>query len=503
MRYRLVVSLLLAGWVWLCMAAGVSAQGVVRVSSSLQNKTGTETTRLESLKVGEKVTLKHRIYSDPIKLSRPIEEADKAIVLVLDTSRSMGWRMSCDECYPRAPEKSRMKIMQDAANSFVASFQGKRATIQLVQFSNSVYGDFAPYSMQDLSADQLKVLQNRISSLIADGGTNTGDALRQAARLLDATTPDTARFVVLMTDGAPNNLEDTINAAARLRELNINSYAVSITEVGSAIEQIAQAMGSRETASGLHHFKALTEKDMQSVYRRVLADIDTVISFKNVKYQEQFPRPVQISSVKVVDAKLRPTGDQLKLMPRPDGSTMVEGHLTLRLRKGSSGMHQLDERYLLIDLALDDIGGVTDHTPLQLSYLDPFELQQQGRFDNSVTIAADDFDLLKLGLSPAKLTIKRSQFGVCNTVFTPGKIRNRMIEWSLDDPTLAAITATSNDRLQLKGLKVGKTRIVAKHLISGKTASAELEVLPFSIDQKKLFGEDEPPRRTVDKLVIQ
>jgi hypothetical protein len=55
----------------------------------------------------------------------------------------------------------------------------------------------------------------------------------------------------------------------------------------------------------------------------------------------------------------------------------------------------------------------------------------------------------------------------------------------------------------LKGLKVGKTRIVAKHLISGKTASAELEVLPFSIDQKKLFGEDEPPRRTVDKLVIQ
>ena len=483
-------------------AEKLQAKEIVHLGSVVQNSSGVESQRFNGLKVGEKVTLKHRIYSDPVKLSRPTEEAEKAIVLVLDTSRSMGWRMTCDECYPRAPEKSRMKIMQDAANSFVASFHGKRATIQLVQFSSNVYGDFAPYTMQDVSANQMKALQSRINSLGADGGTNTGDALRQAARLLEKTSPDTARFVVLMTDGAPNNLGDTINAATRLRELNINSYAVSITEVGSAIEQIAQAMGSSETSPGLHYFKALTEKDMQKVYRQVLADIDTVISFKNVMYQESFIKPVKIMSVSVVDLQMKPVGDHLKVSHRQDGSSFVEGTLGLKMRKGLKGTHLLEERYLLIDLNFDDIGVLVEHTPLQLSFLDPFGVHQQALFDNNVTISADDFDLAKLALQPGKLTIKRNQSGSCASIFIPGKIRNRRIEWSLEDPSLASIVLAQNDRLLLKGLKVGKTKIIARHVVSGKTASAELEVLPFSVDQKKLFGEDEPPRRTVDKLVV-
>ncbi|QOX78643.1 VWA domain-containing protein [Trichlorobacter lovleyi] len=480
----------------------VSAQSVIHLSSTLSGKSGGESTKLESLKVGEKVTLKHRIYSEPVKLSRPPEETDKAIILILDTSRSMGWRMTCDECYPSSPEKNRMQIMQDAARSFVASFMGKQASIILAPFSQTVYGNFQIFDLQEKSGYSVRQLQERISALKVDGNTNTGAALRKAAQLLQNFPEDTARFVVLMTDGMPNNLNDTLQAAVQLREKNINGYAVSITDVGSSIEQIALAMGARETQNGQHYYKALSEADMQEIYRQVLADIDAIITFKNVVYQELLPQPVKVRSVKVVDAQMKPTADHLKVSQRPDGSNIIDGGLRLKMRKGTAGTHVLDEQYLLIDLIFNDIGAISDHTPQQLSYLDPFGVHQQALIDNNVTIAADDFDLMKLAVKPVKLTIKRNQTGNCGTVFTPAKIRNRKVEWSVEDTSLVAITVSNDENLQLKGLKVGKTRIVARHLASGKTATAELEVLPFSIDKKKLFDEDEPPRRTVDKLVM-
>jgi hypothetical protein len=242
---------------------------------------------------------------------------------------------------------------------------------------------------------------------------------------------------------------------------------------------------------------------MQNIYRQIYLDIATYLPVKNVRYLEELSGIADVGVVSVVDGNRKPTGDHLKTIKMRDGSTRIDGAIALQLRKNANGLYMLDEKHVFIDVAMNDIGNIQNHTPTAISYVDPFENEKHGVFENSVSIAATDYVLGKLDVTPKKLTIKTNQTGAVSTVFVPSRMRDRRVAWSIEDTTVLKIISSNDAKLVVKGLKRGETRIIARHIESGKEVSADIVVIPFKVDPKKLFGEEPERSGTVDKFIVQ
>ena len=216
-------------------------------------------------KVGENFTVKYKIKPQPIPVENIVPEAylkDKEIMLVMDTSGSMGegigliakegespkdnsgneiYYDSENEMYYRIEEyydywgkreenvyyryqrddgdnilywddannlvkmKKRMSVAKKSAKTFVDKFKGgNRVKIGLVDYDNRA-------EIEDINGNKLVVpdkfgqLKDKIdSNLEVEGGTNIGDGMRRAYWTLKNSSDDKARkIIVLMTDGEP------------------------------------------------------------------------------------------------------------------------------------------------------------------------------------------------------------------------------------------------------------------------------------------------------------
>lgn len=145
----------------------------------------------------------------------PVEQA--TVMLVSDASGSM-------EATDVAP--SRLAVTQKAALSFVDKAPD-RMRIGLVGYSGAPHTVVAP----SLEHDDVKLA---ISSLFADGGTATGDALATALEAMRDVTkarPNGRRppaAVVLLSDGKTTAGQDPVNIAEEFGAARIPIYTVSL-----------------------------------------------------------------------------------------------------------------------------------------------------------------------------------------------------------------------------------------------------------------------------------
>lgn len=141
-------------------------------------------------KVGEDIIIKGTIT--PQDFENVIQK--KQIVLVIDVSGSM--------------EGNKISNLKTAAKNFVTKMSTvSNAEIAIIAFSDK--GTINPYldgykdSFVPLINLNVEKIKNCIQSLNANGATNTGDGLRNAAYLLDQNSESASKTIVFMSDGEP------------------------------------------------------------------------------------------------------------------------------------------------------------------------------------------------------------------------------------------------------------------------------------------------------------
>lgn len=184
--------------------------------------------------VGEDVDITCTITPQPFEIARP----EKEIVLVLDVSGSMSDEIeveycpntyySWQYCYEHGEwgrhvisRKTKMESAKEAAKNFVDKMKTvDNLKIGIVAFSSygiinpnekttsildKTYGEnfYQTYGYNLISSSDTTTLNNIINNLGAEGGTNTGDGLRNAAYLLNKSSSTANKTIVLMSDGLP------------------------------------------------------------------------------------------------------------------------------------------------------------------------------------------------------------------------------------------------------------------------------------------------------------
>ncbi|ERK32388.1 vWA domain-containing protein [Clostridium intestinale] len=184
--------------------------------------------------VGEDVDITCTITPQPFEIARP----EKEIVLVLDVSGSMSDEIEVEYCKEPSflgycavhfgqraghviSSKTKMEAAKEAARNFVDKMKTvENLKIGIVAFSSygiinpkekttsildKTYGEnfYQTYGYNLISSSDTTTLNTIINNLGAEGGTNTGDGLRNAAYLLNKSSSTANKTIVLMTDGLP------------------------------------------------------------------------------------------------------------------------------------------------------------------------------------------------------------------------------------------------------------------------------------------------------------
>jgi len=146
---------------------------------------------------------------------RPTEVSDTkaAVAFVLDKSGSMAWRMdgSATDTYVNNNSTnpyyhSRMKKLRDEANRLIDSLSSNpNIYASIIPFDSTANGSYImePVRVNDTASS---VMKDKINSLSAGGGTNTGDGIRRGYHVLyefnDANSDNTIKnFMVILVDG--------------------------------------------------------------------------------------------------------------------------------------------------------------------------------------------------------------------------------------------------------------------------------------------------------------
>jgi prepilin-type N-terminal cleavage/methylation domain-containing protein len=144
-------------------------------------------------------TLAYRTDPRPTEIS----DVQASVTMVLDRSGSMDWTMGGGNTNTTS-NKRIYKMKEEAKRLIQGLSSNPNIYASIVPFSSTANNPQAmlPVRVND-NANQ--VLINKIDSLTADGGTNTGDGLRRAYYIQkafnDATTKTTKNFMIVLVDG--------------------------------------------------------------------------------------------------------------------------------------------------------------------------------------------------------------------------------------------------------------------------------------------------------------
>lgn len=201
----------------------------------------------------------------------PVERA--SVVLITDASRSM---------QAGDVEPDRLRAAQSAARAFIEKLPEE------VRLGSVAYSD-AVSALQAPTTDHAAT-RTLIDSLVADGGTATGDALTAALDLIEADRRTGGRrspaAIVLLSDGKTTVGSDPVEAARRARTLRVPVYTVALGTPdgilpGSAFQPPLPVPPDPETlrlmarVSGGAAFQAEDADVLDTVYERLGSQIGT------------------------------------------------------------------------------------------------------------------------------------------------------------------------------------------------------------------------------------
>ena len=194
----------------------------------------------------------------------PVEQA--SVMLVTDTSRSM-------TATDVAPD--RLSAARGAADHFLDEAP-EELRVGAVAFSD------AARVLQPPTTDREQV-RAALGSLIADGGTATGDGLAAA---LTALEPDQGNrrppaAVVLLSDGSQTSGQDAVTVAEEAGRLRIPVYTVALGTPDGVVDgnlrvpPDPQALAAIAQASGGRAFEASDSDELTAVYERLGSQLGT------------------------------------------------------------------------------------------------------------------------------------------------------------------------------------------------------------------------------------
>ncbi|EQB88551.1 uncharacterized protein YegL [Clostridium punense] len=183
------------------------------------------------------------------------------VVLIIDKSGSMG--------------TEKMEAAKSAAKSFIDLMDMTKHQVGLVDFSDNAYAT-------PLTTDVTGV-KNRISSLSAGGGTQTGVAIRSAINVLSNHRPEAQPVIVILTDGAASNTQDALNAAQQAKDLGIVFYTIAL--LGSTdnpdTNQWNTLLKNMATTEHHHHF-VLGSQGLDAIYKAIVQEIGVASAYNVV-----------------------------------------------------------------------------------------------------------------------------------------------------------------------------------------------------------------------------
>lgn len=161
------------------------------------------------------VAIAYRSDSAP----RPEQKGKKVTInvsLVLDDSGSMK-----EDMHGKSSDKAgfdenniRIDIMKTEARKLIDKFANLGIKVAIVPFSTTADD---PGDMKDARANKID-LKKKINSLKAEGGTNTGDALRRAYYQIANSQPtsgEVVNYIILLTDGDPTYRTSTTDKTVK------------------------------------------------------------------------------------------------------------------------------------------------------------------------------------------------------------------------------------------------------------------------------------------------
>ncbi len=149
--------------------------------------------------------------------------------------------------YQQVGTKTRLDYLQEAASSFVDNLYklSDENRVGLITFAENVNGGDGKIELAALS-NNYNILNSRLSNMydLTASGTNQYKALTEAKKMLDDNTSANEKYVILLTDGAPNwkndngkqeNIDDCWN--------DIESAAEEIRNSGATLMPLGVGIG--------------------------------------------------------------------------------------------------------------------------------------------------------------------------------------------------------------------------------------------------------------------
>lgn len=222
--------------------------------------------------------------------------ANRDVVLSLDVSGSMSGQP--------------INETKKAAASFINSSlqEGARVGLVAYNYNASVYSDFTRIE---------SVLQQKLDSLYANGGTNIEDGLRKAEEML-INGNSKKQILVLMSDGCPNDGligEELIEYAETIKDSGILIYTLGFFDALYGSEKTgAQSLMERIASEGCHYEVENAE--------------DLVFFFNDMSDQINGQKYIYIRIACPVDVSVTYDGETLTSKPEKQNTRTSFGTLT-------------------------------------------------------------------------------------------------------------------------------------------------------------------------------
>jgi len=184
------------------------------------------------------------------------------VILIIDKSGSMA-------------DDNRLAAAKAATKEFLDLIDTTKHRVGIVDFS-------ASSSSYQLSSD-IDAAKAYVDKIQLGGGTNTGDAIRQATSMLASKRAEAQPTIVILTDGEANNTSDALASSQVAKDAGIIFYSIALLAPNEdpSLSAPNDLLRNMATSADHHHF-VLGSVGLPEVYRQIVEEIGLASAYNVV-----------------------------------------------------------------------------------------------------------------------------------------------------------------------------------------------------------------------------
>lgn len=214
--------------------------------------------------------------------SATVVRGDRDVLLVLDTSGSMMYRLEVDQSYPSGrsestpphPNESRWGVLCQSLGVLFNTLESTSPEEQVGLVTFDTQGAFRSSLNTEYKPVQSRV--DEFSSAPLAGWTNLGEGMQLAReRLISGleTKPYSARTIILLTDGQPNQGPDPMEEARACKSAKITVHTISFSSFADT-----QLMQSIADTTGGKYYAAPSEATLRAAFQEIGRDLPVLLT---------------------------------------------------------------------------------------------------------------------------------------------------------------------------------------------------------------------------------